>query len=73
MIVDYDSKPANSIFYTAALLYKHILSFGFDVEKTFDYFCRNINQNTLLYYYSLDWLFLAGKIDLKNGELFLCD
>lgn len=73
MIIDYDNKPNSSIFYTAALLYKHIFSFGFDVDKTFEYFCNNISQNTLLYYYSLDWLYLAGKIDMKNGALSICD
>ncbi len=73
MIIDYDSKPKNSIFYTAAVLYKQILSFGFDAEKTFDYFCKNVSQNALLYYYSLDWLYLAGKIDIKNGGLVICD
>ena len=73
MIIDYDGKPQDSILYVSALLYKHLRMHGYNSEKTYDYFVENINPNPLLFYFSMDWLYLAGKIDNKDGNIVLCD
>lgn len=72
MIIDYDGKPQNSVFYTAALLYKHIRDNGFKFDEAYDFFINSVNKNPMLFYYSLDWLYMIGKIKLDGGML-ICD
>lgn len=72
MIIDYDGKPQNSVFYTAALLYKHIRDNGFKFDEACDFFINSVNENPMLFYYSLDWLYMIGKIKLDGGML-ICD
>lgn len=69
MIIDYDGKPQDSIFYTSALLYGHLKSAGFDYDEVYDYFLNEVSDNSLLFYYSLDWLYLLGKIRMEGGKV----
>lgn len=66
MVVDYDSSPEDSILYTAALLYSHILESDIDRDDCLDYFLGHINKNIQLFYLSLDWLYLMGKISVSE-------
>lgn len=73
MIIDYDGRPQESIFYDAALLYYRLKEGGDSLEEAHAYFEKNISSNALLFYYSLDWLFLLGKIKTEeSGEVVLC-
>lgn len=73
MIIDYDGRPQDSILYASALLYRHLRTRGYNPEEAFDYFVSKINPNPLLFYFAMDWLYLAGKIDCKDGDIVLCD
>lgn len=73
MIINFYDRPTSSIFYTAARLYKHIKISGFGFDETYSYFVCHINENPTLFYYSLDWLFLLGKIRKDGKGGFVCD
>lgn len=73
MIIDFDSSPDNSIYYTSARLFFHMKQSGCDFDENFHYFETEINKNQLLFFYSLDWLALMKKIRISKGEYELCD
>lgn len=73
IIINYDSTPNKSIYYMSALLYKYIRKTCDDFEEVYKFFINNINKNDLMFYYSLDWLFLIGKIKgIVSGKI-ICD
>lgn len=73
MIINFYDRPTSSIFYTAAKLYKHIKITGFDFDESYSYFISQVNDNPTLFYYSLDWLFLLGRIKKNEKGDFICD
>lgn len=73
MIINFYDRPTSSIFYTAAKLYKHIKITGFDFDEAYSYFISQVNDNPTLFYYSLDWLFLLGRIKKNEKGDFICD
>ena len=73
MIINFYDRPTSSIFYTAATLYKHIKINGFDFDEAYSYFLEHINENPTLFYYSVDWLFLLGRIKDDGNGGFICD
>ena len=70
IVINYDSTPDKSIFYTSALLFNYISNVCSDFEETRRYFLNRIVNNELLFYYSMDWLFLVGKVvEIKDGKI----
>lgn len=70
MIINYDSNPNNSIYYMAAILYKYIIDISNDFENVYSFFVKNINKNQLVFFLSLDFLFLINKINIiKEGKI----
>lgn len=73
IIIDYDSNPKNSIFYTSAALYNYLKTTSNKINLAKQYFLNVINRNYLLFQYSIDWLYLIGKIkEVKDGNI-ICD
>ena len=73
IVIDYDSNPNNSIFYVAALVHKYATTISNDFEVVRNYCIKVVNKNELLFYYSLDWLFLLGKVKAIEGGKIVCD
>lgn len=73
MIIDYYGSPSESIFYTAARLYKHLKITGCGFDEAYDFFIATIDNNPTLFYYSLDWLYLLGRIHRDGKGGFVCD
>lgn len=72
IVINYDSTPDKAIFYTSAVLFNFISKVCCDFEEARRYFLNEIVNNELLFYYSMDWLFLVGKIaEIKEGKI-LC-
>ncbi len=70
MIINYDSNPKNSVFYTASCLYSFITNQSNDFDAAYNYFVTNVNKNQSLFYYSLDYLFLLNKINkIEEGRI----
>lgn len=70
IVIDYDSSPEKSIFYLSAKLYKFINESSNDFEEVRKYFKNNLINNDLMFYYSMDWLFLIGKIqNIEKGKI----
>lgn len=72
MLINYDNKPIDSIYYLASVLFKHIRLHGFDPEECYLFFMEYVNKNSLLYYYSLDFLYLIGAINMDERGEVLC-
>ncbi len=72
IIVNYDENPKNSIFYISALLYNYLINTCSEFESAYRYFINNILRNDLMFYYSLDWLFLLNKIKRIEKGLIIC-
>lgn len=73
MIIDFDSAPNRSIYYTSARLYSHMKKHGCDSLENLHFFETEISDNQLLYFYSLDWLLLMNTIRKTKGGYELCD
>ena len=70
IVIDFDNKPQNSIYYISSLIYKFLINTSNDFDSVKSYYKSHINKNELLFYYSLDWLFLIGKIkSISGGKL----
>lgn len=70
IVIDFDSEPGKSIYYTSALLFEYLNSKCLDFEEVYKYFKRNIMDSDLMFYYSMDWLFLIGKIKgIQEGKI----
>ncbi len=73
MVIDYDERPKNTIYYFSALLYKYIKHTCRDFEEARKYFKNNILDSDMMFYYSMDWLHLIGKVKEINGGIIICD
>ncbi len=72
IVIDYDQKPKNTIYYLSALLYRYIKFTCNDFEEARKYFKNNILDSDMMFYYSIDWLHLIGKVkEIKEGVI-LC-
>ena len=72
-VIDYDSKPNKTIFYLSALLYKYIKTTCKDFEEARKYFKSKFLDSDMMFYYSMNWLYLIGKIkEIKEGVI-ICD
>jgi len=70
VVINYDSNPKNSIYLSSALLYDFIVNKSNNYNESREYFKQNINQNDAMFFYSLDWLFLMGKVkSVKDGVI----
>lgn len=70
IVIDYDSNPKFSIFYLSALLYKYIVESCDDFIEVKKYFKNQIFNNDLMFYYSMDWLYLIGRIkSIEKGKI----
>ena len=70
IVIDYDSKPNKTIFYLSALLYKYIKTTCRDFEEARKHFKSKILDSDMMFYYSMDWLYLIGKIkEIKEGVI----
>ncbi len=72
IVINYDLSPQKSIFYVSALLYDYIVNRCRDFEETRKYYLTNIDKNELIFYYSMDWLFLTGKIKMIEEGKIIC-
>lgn len=69
MLINYDNRPRDSLLYTSAALAKYIKLHGFDFDDCYNHFLEMINPNPLLFYYSLDLLYLLGIVSInEKGE-----
>lgn len=70
IVIDYDLNPKFSIFYLSALLYKYIVESCDDFIEVKKYFKNQIFNNDLMFYYSMDWLYLIGRIkSIEKGKI----
>ena len=70
IVIDYDNKPQTSIYYISALIYKYLTTVSNSFDDVKEYYKDHINKNELLFYYSLDWLFLIGKVEgISEGKI----
>lgn len=70
MIINYDSNPSNSIYYTAACIYKYIIEKSSNYDDVYNYFIRNINKHQTMFFLSLDYLYLINKINkIEEGRI----
>lgn len=72
MLINYDSNPIDSIYYLASVLFKHIKLYNFNLEECYSFFLECINKNVLLFYYSLDFLYLIGAIKINEKGDVVC-
>lgn len=73
IVIDYNEKPKNTIYYLSALLYRYIKHTCRDFEEARKYFKNNILDSDMMFYYSMDWLHLIGKVKEINGGIIICD
>lgn len=70
IVINYDLNPKKSILYISAILYDFLKNKCKDFEESRKFFITNIDNNELLFYYSMDWLFLTGKIiSIEEGKV----
>lgn len=68
IVIDYDEKPQNTIFYLSALLYKYLKFSCNDFEEARKYFKNNLLDSDMMFYYSMDWLHILGKVkEIRKG------
>lgn len=72
MLINYDNKPSDSVYYLASVIFKHIKLYGFDPDECYSFFLEHANRNALLYYYSLDFLYLIGAVRIDEKGDLLC-
>ena len=73
MVIDYDERPKNTIYYISALLYRYIKHTCRDFEEARKYFKNNILDSDMMFYYSMDWLHLIGIVKEIRGGIIICD
>ncbi len=73
IVIDYDEKPKNTIYYLSALLYRYIKRTCRDFEEARKYFKNYILDSDMMFYYSMDWLHLIGKVKEIKGGVIICD
>ena len=70
IVIDYDEKPRDTIFYLSALLYRYIKFTCEDFEEARNFFRNNILDSDMMFYYSIDWLYLIGKVkEIRKGVI----
>ena len=72
LVINYDDAPNKSIFYLSAMLYEYIINTSNDYQTVKKCFNASILKNDLLFYYSMDWLFLIGKIKSIDEGKIIC-
>lgn len=72
IVIDYDQKPKNTIYYLGALLYRYIKFTCSDFEEARKYFKNNILDSDAMFYYSIDWLHLIGKVKEIKESVIVC-
>ena len=74
MIVSEDTNPQRQIYYIGSItldLLKNSEN-GVDFFESFQKIKKDLNISLKLYALSLDWLFMLGIIEQKNGRLSKC-
>ena len=70
IVIYYDEKPRDTIFYLSALLYRYIKFTCEDFEEARKFFRNNILDSDMMFYYSIDWLYLIGKVkEIRKGVI----
>lgn len=72
IVINYDSNPMNSIYLTSALLYNYMINVSNNYNDVREYFKSNILDNDTVFFYSLDWLYLMGKVKKIKEGLIIC-
>lgn len=76
MIINNDREPKYSLYFIGAKILRILNEFK---DKTVDFVYDKVNQlyegnlSIGFFYLGVDWLFLLGKIDIRNGEFEICE
>lgn len=73
LLINYDLSPSYSLAYTSASLYSFLKNKNTSLEKAKDYFITHIIDKSSLFYFSLDFLFLIGKVKEINNGVIICN
>lgn len=72
MIINKERSPKNSLYYIGAIILKKIVENNgtIQLEKLINSFDKQ-EVGIKLIYFSLDWLYLINKIEIKNERIYL--
>ncbi|UYT10394.1 ABC-three component system middle component 6 [Lactococcus garvieae] len=72
MIIDRDSRPVDTVYYTSAYILNLVSKKSYQVEKLYEELKRNCNSELdyTIFILALDFLFLLEKVDFSlEGDL----
>lgn len=72
IIINEERSPENSLYYLGAFILKELNENNREIliEDLMQFFKKK-NLNINLIYFSLDWLYLLNKIEIKNERIYL--
>lgn len=73
ILINYDLSPDYSLAYTSAKLFSFLYGKRVQFEDAKNFFLMDVINKSSLFYYSLDFLYLIGKVkEIKDGVI-ICE